>query len=267
MVAAMTIREHVEELRARTLRVAVVIIIITIFAMTFDLRPIQINGITLVYPYPDPLHNLSVRLTFFMQDTLLPEEVSLIQTAPGQAFFSQIYVAGLIGLTASIPFTMREIYGFISPAISTKTKTGLVNVLLPSIALFVGGIVFSYILVIPFTLEFLYDYGEALNVATFLTINNFISFVLQFFLGFGIAFQLPILMYGIALTNTLSPRFWRANFRYAFLIMIIFGALITPDGSGITMWFVSIPMVLLYLAGMIIVERRAAKAQLIKTNT
>jgi len=267
MVAAMTIREHVEELRARTLRVAVVIIIITIFAMTFDLRPIQINGITLVYPYPDPLHNLSVRLTFFMQDTLLPEEVSLIQTAPGQAFFSQIYVAGLIGLTASIPFTMREIYGFISPAISTKTKTGLVNVLLPSIALFVGGIVFSYILVIPFTLDFLYDYGEALNVATFLTINNFISFVLQFFLGFGIAFQLPILMYGIALTNTLSPRFWRANFRYAFLIMIIFGALITPDGSGITMWFVSIPMVLLYLAGMIIVERRAAKAQLIKTNT
>jgi sec-independent protein translocase protein TatC len=267
MVAAMTIREHVEELRARTLRVAVVIIIITIFAMTFDLRPIQINGITLVYPYPDPLHNLSVRLTFFMQDTLLPEEVSLIQTAPGQAFFSQIYVAGLIGLTASIPFTMREIYGFISPAITTKTKTGLVNVLLPSIALFVGGIVFSYILVIPFTLEFLYDYGEALNVATFLTINNFISFVLQFFLGFGIAFQLPILMYGIALTNTLSPRFWRANFRYAFLIMIIFGALITPDGSGITMWFVSIPMVLLYLAGMIIVERRAAKAQLIKTNT
>ncbi|MFL6498366.1 MAG: twin-arginine translocase subunit TatC [Nitrososphaera sp.] len=267
MVAAMTLREHVEELRARTLRVAVVIIIITIFAMTFDLRPIQINGITLVYPYPDPLHNLSVRLTFFMQDTLLPEEVSLIQTAPGQAFFSQIYVAGLIGLTASIPFTMREIYGFISPAITTKTKTGLVNVLLPSIALFVGGIVFSYILVIPFTLEFLYDYGEALNVATFLTINNFISFVLQFFLGFGIAFQLPILMYGIALTNTLSPRFWRANFRYAFLIMIIFGALITPDGSGITMWFVSIPMVLLYLAGMIIVERRAAKAQLIKTNT
>src|SRR3954454_22178370 len=122
MVAAMTIREHVEELRARTLRVAVVIIIITIFAMTFDLRPIQINGITLVYPYPDPLHNLSVRLTFFMQDTLLPEEVSLIQTAPGQAFFSQIYVAGLIGLTASIPFTMREIYGFISPAITTKTK-------------------------------------------------------------------------------------------------------------------------------------------------
>jgi sec-independent protein translocase protein TatC len=271
MVAEMTIREHIEELRVRIIRIAVVIIIITIFAMTFDLRPIQINGIPLVYPYPDPLHNISIRLTFYMQETLLPEGVNLIQTAPGQAFFSQIYVSVLIGLTASIPFIMREISAFISPAISTKTKIGLLNVFLPSIALFVGGIAFSYLLVIPFVLDFLYEYGEALNVATFLTINNFISFVMQFFLGFGIAFQLPILMYGISLTGTISPRFWRSNFRYAILILVIFGALITPDGSGVTMWFVSIPMLLLYLTGMLIVEKRAAASssslKVEKTNT
>ncbi len=267
MVAEMTIREHIEELRVRILRVAVVIIVITIFAMTFDLRPIQVSGIPFAYPYPDPLHNISIRLTFYMQESLLPEGVNLIQTAPGQAFFSQIYVSALIGLTVSIPFTMREISAFISPAISTKTKIGLVNVFLPSIALFIGGIAFSYLLVIPFILDFLYEYGEALNVATFLTINNFISFVMQFFLGFGIAFQLPILMYGISLTNTISPRFWRANFRYALLVLVIFGALITPDGSGVTMWFVTIPMMLLYLAGMIIVERRAAGVAVLKTNT
>jgi sec-independent protein translocase protein TatC len=258
MVAEMTIREHIEELRVRIVRIAMVIIIITIFAMTFDLRPIQINGIPFAYPYPDPLHNISIRLTFYMQESLLPEGVNLIQTAPGQAFFSQIYVSVLIGLTASIPFIMREISAFISPAISNKTKIGLLNVFLPSIALFVGGIAFSYLLVIPFVLDFLYEYGEALNVATFLTINNFISFVMQFFLGFGIAFQLPILMYGLSLTDAISPRFWRSNFRYAILVLVIFGALITPDGSGVTMWFVSVPMLLLYLAGMLIVEKRAA---------
>src|SRR5918994_3614281 len=268
MVAEMTIREHLEELRFRILRVAVVVIVITIFVMTFDLRPIEVGGIPLVYPYPDPLHNISIRLTFYMQESLLPEGVSLIQTAPGQALFSQIYVSMLIGLTVSIPFIMREISAFISPAISTKTKIGLVNIFLPSIALFIVGIAFSYLLVIPFILDFLYEYGEALNVATFLTINNFISFVMQFFLGFGIAFQLPILMYGISLTDTISPRFWRRNFRYAVLILVIFGALITPDGSGVTMWFVSIPMLLLYLAGMLIVERRAAgAAAVLKTNT
>jgi sec-independent protein translocase protein TatC len=259
----MTIREHIEELRVRVLRVALSIIIITIFAMTFDLRPAEMGGLPLVYPYPDPIHNISSRLTFYMQDTLLPEGVELIQTAPGQAFFAQVYVSALIGLTASIPLIVREIAAFISPAISNKTKIGLLNVFLPAVALFTAGIAFAYLLVIPYALDFLYQYGEALNVATFLTINDFISFVMQFFLGFGIAFQLPILMYGISLTDVVSPRFWRDNLRYAAIILVVFGAIITPDGSGVTMWFVAGPMILLYFAGMLVVERRAAN----KTNT
>ncbi|MDP9498806.1 MAG: twin-arginine translocase subunit TatC, partial [Thermoproteota archaeon] len=155
----------------------------------------------------------------------------------------------------------------ISPAITSKTKIGLRNVFLPSVALFIGGIAFSYILLIPYVLNFLYNYGEALNAATFLTIDNFISFVLQFFLGLGIAFQLPIVMYGISLTGVISSRFWRVNFRYAALLLVILGALITPDGSGVTMWFIAIPMLLLYLAGMLVVERRAASVAALKTNT
>lgn len=263
MAAGMTIREHIEELRTRVFRVALSIIIITVFAMSFDLRPVEVAGLPLAYPYPDPIHNISTRLTFYMQDTLLPEGVDLIQTAPGQAFFAQIYVSALIGLIASIPIIVREISAFISPAISTKTKIGVLNVFLPAVALFVAGLVFSYLVVIPFTLNFLYQYGEALNVATFLTINDFISFVMQFFLGFGVAFQLPIVMYGISLTDAVSPRFWRDNFRYAAIILVIFGAIITPDGSGVTMWFVAGPMLVLYAAGMLVVERRAAT----KTNT
>ena len=141
------------------------------------------------------------------------------------------------------------------------------NVFLPSVALFIGGIAFSYILLIPYVLNFLYNYGEALNAATFLTIDNFISFVLQFFLGLGIAFQLPIVMYGISLTGVISSRFWRVNFRYAALLLVILGALITPDGSGVTMWFIAIPMLLLYLAGMLVVERRAASVAALETNT
>ncbi len=259
MASEMTLREHIEELRVRVLRVALSIIIITVFAMTFDLRPVEVSSVTLAYPYPDPIHNISARLTFYMQESLLPDEVELIQTAPGQAFFAQVYVSALIGLTASIPVIVREISAFISPAITAKTRIGMLNVFLPAVALFITGIVFSYLVVIPYVLDFLYKYGEALNVETFLTINDFISFVMQFFLGFGIAFQLPIIMYGVSLTNVVSPRFWRDNLRYAGIILVVFGALITPDGSGVTMWFVAGPMVGLYLAGMLIIERKAAR--------
>jgi sec-independent protein translocase protein TatC len=162
---------------------------------------------------------------------------------------------------------MRELSAFISPAISSKTKTSLLNVFLPSLALFVVGVAFCYFLVIPYVLGFLYEYGQALNADTFFTINNFVSFVLQFLLGFGIAFQLPILMYGISLTDIISPNFWRRNFRYAALIMVIFGAIITPDGSGLTLWLIAAPMIILYLAGMLVVERRAAARAVLKTNT
>src|SRR5919197_3822428 len=265
----MSIREHIDELRSRMLRIIISVMIITIFSMSFGIKAFTLynpmvdnnnsnsNSIQLFYPYPDPFNNIAIQVTSFMQKTLLPQEVKLIQTAPGQAFFAQVYVSLLIGIIGSIPIITKEIFGFISPAVGNRTKKfGIINVFLPIISLCITGIVFSYIVVIPFTLNFLYKYGQAIGVATFLNINDFISFVLQFFLGFGIAFELPIVIYAIALTDIIDTRFWRNNFRYAALILVIFGAIITPDGSGITMWFVAGPMITLYLIGMIAIERR-----------
>jgi sec-independent protein translocase protein TatC len=63
-------------------------------------------------------------------------------------------------------------------------------------------------------------------------------------------------MYTISLTGIIDARFWRNNFRYAVIIFVIFGAIITPDGSGITMWLVAGPMILLYLLGMIFIKRK-----------
>jgi sec-independent protein translocase protein TatC len=271
MSAEMSIGEHFDELRSRIFIIILSIIIITIFSMSFGIKSFtlhygitnsftstQNNNLKLFYPYPDPLNNIAVQVTSYMRDTLLPSEVKLIQTAPGQAFFAQIYVALLIGIIGSMPITIKEIYGFISPAIGVNQtkKIGIISIFLPTVCLFLSGIIFSYILVIPFTLNFLYKYGQAIGVATFLNINDFISFVLQFFLGFGIAFELPVIMYAINMTGVVSAKFWRKNFRYALIIFVIFGAVITPDGSGITMWFVAGPMILLYLVGVMVINRR-----------
>jgi sec-independent protein translocase protein TatC len=234
----MPLRQHIEELRSRILRIVICIIIIIAFSMSFGIRPLVVgDSILAYYPYPDPFHNIAIQITKYMQETLLPHEVKLIQTAPGQAFFSQIYVSVLIGIIASMPIIVKETFGFISPAIENKTKIGILNIFLPTILLFVSGIIFSYILVIPFVLDFLYSYGQAIGVETFLNIDSFISFVLQFFLGFGITFELPMIMY----------------------------AIITPDGSGITMWLVTLPMLLLYFIGMIVIENRE-KRELAKSS-
>jgi sec-independent protein translocase protein TatC len=256
----MPIQGHLNELRSRMIKVVAGLIIVTAFSASFGIHSVEFNGYIIYYPFPDPLNNISVQVTYFMRDTLLPEHVQLIQTAPGQAFFAQIYVSLLIGVIITIPVIVKEVIGFISPAIERKNagkkKLLPISVFLPMIALFVIGALFSYVLVIPFVLEFLYNYGQAIGVATFFNINEFISFVLQFLLGIGIAFELPVIMYAISLTGMTDASFWRKNLRYAILVFVVFGAVITPDGSGITMWLMTGPMIGLYLAGLVIIERK-----------
>jgi sec-independent protein translocase protein TatC len=289
----MSIAEHFDELRIRIIHIVVCIAIITIFSMSFSIKstilPISVpsqdggpqENLKVYYPYPDPLNNVALQLTSYMKDTLLPAGVKLIQTAPGQVFFAQVHISLLIGLICSLPIVIKEIFGFISPAFDpsknkddseiiedivgkTKDKNGkktfsrfnLFKVISPIFLLFLLGVAFSYVLVIPFTLNFLYKYGEAIGAETFLTVNDFITFVLQFVLGFGIAFQLPVIMYVLSLSGATDSKFWQRNFRYAIIIITVFGAIITPDGSGVTMWFIALPMIALYAIGILAIRRR-----------
>ena len=157
----MSIREHIDELRSRMLRIIISVMIITIFSMSFGIKAFTLyypivdiinnNGIQLFYPYPDPFNNVAIQVTSFMEKTLLPPEVKLIQTAPGQAFFAQVYVSFLIGIIGSIPIIIKEIFGFISPAIGNQTKKiGITNVFLPIVSLCIAGIIFSYIAVMVY---------------------------------------------------------------------------------------------------------------------
>jgi sec-independent protein translocase protein TatC len=277
----MTIGEHLDELRLRLIRVVVAMLVLTAFCLSFGMTTIHLSfvpstgmitlsevphegdqvtkdsiDITIYYPYYNPFDNVAIQLTTFMKNTLLPPEVSLIQTAPGQAFFSQVFIAVLLSILISMPLIIREMYAFISPAFGKSTKSVLAaKTFVPTILLFLIGVIFSYVLVIPFILNFLYAYGESIGVATFFSINEFFPFVLQLLLAFGLAFELPAIMYALSLTGVVDAAFWKKNFRYAVIIFVIFGAIITPDGGGISMWLVVAPMVVLYLVGLLVIKK------------
>jgi sec-independent protein translocase protein TatC len=74
-------------------------------------------------------------------------------------------------------------------------------------------------------------------------------------LAFGLAFELPAIMYALSLTGVVDAAFWKKNFRYAVIIFVIFGAIITPDGGGVSMWLVVAPMVVLYLIGLLVIKK------------
>ena len=115
-------------------------------------------------------------------------------------------------------------------------------------------------------LEFLYRYGESAGLVTFLNVIEFVTFVLQFLLAFGFSFQLPLVMYAISASGMVDADFWRKNIRYAIVTIVIFGAIITPDGSGVTMWFIAGPMIALYVAGMMLIERKERKVEHLNPN-
>ena len=257
--------EHAEELRKRAIRAVLAVAIITIFILTFHIEPYQlplgqdgaIATITVYYPTPQPLDNIAAQITWHLRDALVPDTVQLIQTAPGEAFFAQIYIAALVGIAASMPVIVREVAAFIGPALEEREVHVSRAISLPAVGLFATGCIFSYYMVVPYILEFLYRYGESAGLVTFLNVIDFVTFVLQFLLAFGLSFQLPLGMYAATMSGAVSPEFWRRNARYAIVVIIIFGAVITPDGSGVTMWFIAIPMIALYAAGTLFIARKA----------
>jgi sec-independent protein translocase protein TatC len=253
----MLLIDHVKELRNRFLRIIVITIAIMIICTVFGIQMVTVDNYSFYFFVPTVYNNIASQLTLFLSKSLIPPGVELIQTAPGQSLYAQIYVAILISISGSIPLIVREIFGFISPALSfTSRKKTFLTFLLPTTTLFLSGMAFAFYLAIPITLTFLYQYGQSIGVLTFLNISDFINFVLQFFIAFGIAFQLPLIMFILSASGLINSQFWTKNFKYALLIIIIFGALITPDGSGITMWFISIPMLLLYVIGIAIIKLR-----------
>ena len=265
MVEAREISTHLEELRKRLLRAVIVVGIIAVFVLTFHVTAFDYNGVTLYYPTPNPLDNIAAQVTVEMKNQLIPETVQLIQTAPGQAFFAQIYIAGLLGAVFGMPVIVKELVGFLTPALDRKEIQIIRSITIPAISLFIAGCLFSYFFVTPYILEFLYRYGEASGLVTFLNVIDFVTFVLQFLLAFGISFQLPMIMYAMSASGMTDEKFWRRNIRYAIVIIVVFGAIITPDGSGITMWFVAGPMIALYLIGMIIIERQGRQIATLKS--
>ena len=251
--------QHLQELRKRFLRIILVVGAIFVFVISCHLYPIDIAGFQLYYPTLDPVNNVAAQITNHMKKDLVPEGVQLIQTEPGQALFAQIYVAALVAIVVGMPVIIKELVDFIKPGLKEREIKVTRSIALPALVLFIIGCIFSYFLIIPYMLEFLYSYGDASGLITFLNIMDFITFVLQYLLAFGFSFQIPMIMYTVTMTGIINSNFWRKNLRFAILGIVVFGAIVTPDGSGVTMWFIAVPMMTLYLGGMLVIEHKKSK--------
>jgi sec-independent protein translocase protein TatC len=255
----MSILDHIDELRKRLVRMVIAIAAISLFTFTFGFQEFTIQGTQVLLPFPNPFNNSASQAINMIERDVLPDYVSIIVTAPSQALIAQLYFSLFLGIIFGMPVIIREFSKFFGPALYPNERKRITRLALPATFLFLLGAGFSYIYITPFTLDFLYRYGVGVVNETFITIDSFISFVLLFTLAFGLSFELPVLMWVVTATGVVDPEFWRKNVSYVVVVLAVYGAVITPDGSGITMWFVAGPMLLLYILGYFLIRRSMGK--------
>jgi sec-independent protein translocase protein TatC len=137
---------------------------------------------------------------------------------------------------------------FIAPGLYQKERRFVVPFMLSAVALFLGGASFGYYFVLPGALKILIvDFGH--NFTPMVTIEDYSTFFLSIILGLGIGFEMPILIFFLAMFGIVSPNFLWKNIRYAVLAVFLVAAFICPSPDPWTMCMYAVPMLALYLIG------------------
>jgi sec-independent protein translocase protein TatC len=188
------------------------------------------------------------RLLHFLQGPLLKIGKSLVFTHPMDALNLYLQVALLAGAILASPFILFQVWLFIAPGLYQKEKRFVWPFMLATVGLFLAGASFGYFYVLPGAMKILIiDMGH--NFTPMITIEDYSSFFLSIILGLGISFELPILIFFLAMFGIVSPRFLWKNIRYAILAVFIVAAVICPSPDPWTMCIYAIPMLALYLIG------------------
>ncbi len=249
----MSFWEHLDELRTCVIKIAITLGAIAGLSFFFSLRPTVFLGHRVYYPFPDIYNNINSQIfNYIRADVLGGTNIDLIQLEIADAMIIQMKISLFLAIAFGMPMIVYQLNKFLSPGLYPKERKAIMMMTIPATFLFVLGCVFAYVLIVPFTFEFLYGYTFAMGITPTLSMNSFFSFILLFLISFGVVFEMPIIQYGLTKIGVVEPVFWKENWRFAFIGMILFAGIITPDGSGITQILIAFPMLGLYFVGYVV---------------
>ncbi|HUR60874.1 MAG TPA: twin-arginine translocase subunit TatC [Candidatus Thermoplasmatota archaeon] len=257
--------QHVEELRRRLLVVAAALVAGLVLALTTRLWGwhVAFGGIAWVVPLPVPefYDTVSAQLFRAAAAHLVPPGVELIVTSPMDGFAAQFNVALGIAITLALPVALYQLGRFLAPALRPPERRMLAWGLVPATLLFLLGALFAYVVVLPFTLATLYQFSGALGARGLLSVQDFASFTLGFLVGFGLAFQTPLVMAALSRAGLVAPRAYWGKARHAIVVILIVAMVVTPDPTIVSQLMLAVPMVLLYVLGAFAAAWVAPKGQ------
>ncbi len=195
----------------------------------------------------------------------LSEDGHLIFTAPAEMFLTQLKVALIGGVLLATPFIFYELWMFVAPGLYQKEKRTVVPLVIYSTILFAVGAFFAYSVVLPIAFKFLLGFESQGNsagtpVRALISVKQGFGFSLRMLIAFGIAFQLPIVIFFLAKMGVVSPATLKKKRSYAILLTFVFGAILTPPDI-FSQCLLAVPLMILYEIG-IFVAVLASKKEL-----
>lgn len=190
--------------------------------------------------------------TYFFQmlvTDVVPSSIPLIVTSPLTAFVIQVKLSLFVAFVLTFPILLHNFLLYILPALYQRERSILSWTMVIGTVLFFSGVIFSYVLLVPMTLEVLYGFAGSLGVTTYLASETLLSFVFALLLVSGLAFTVPIVMVLLTGARLVPAVVWWQNWRQVLIVILLVSAIITPDGSGVAMLLLAAPTMVLYGCG------------------
>jgi len=172
----------------------------------------------------------------------------LVYLNPTEPFNLYLDVAFVAGLFAASPVVFYQLWRFIAPGLYREEKRYALPFLLSTVSLFIAGGLFGYKMVYPASLDFLIGYGQRFQ--PMITIGEYTKLFVAITIGLGLIFEMPILVFFLALMRVITARWMWRNLRYSILAIFIIAAIVTPTADILNMCLFAAPMVALYAISM-----------------
>ena len=260
----MTFWDHLDELRKVLVRIVAAALL---FGCVVLLLKDQIFKAILAPTEGDFItYRLINRLLEYlgMTSMLIPSNnITLINTELAAQFMTHISVSFIIGLLATAPYIIYQLFLFIKPALYDNERRNSGRILTAVVLLFYLGVVVDYFVIFPISVRFLGTYQVDPSVANTITLSSYISTFTTLSLMMGVVFEVPVLVYFLTRMGIISSALLKKYRRHSFIVILIISAIITPP-DVFTLILMCLPLYGLYEVGIVIarrVERRKAALQ------
>ena len=235
------LRPHLVELRKR-LGISVGSLFVMFFVMFFFHEPI-LNW--MVAPLDTALMEVGKKSALAAEGMVTTSQI-------GGAFFVALKVSFFAAIVGALPIILSQIWAFIAPGLYANEKKMIIPFIVGGTVMFLVGVLFAYYIVTPFGFDFLITFGS-FKFTPLINIEDYVGFFTKIMFGFGIAFELPVFAYFLALLGLVDDRQMAAFFKYAIVIIFVVAALLTPP-DVLTQLLMAGPLIILYGFSILIVK-------------